>query len=108
MQHLPRNLSQHSGGMVICQGQLDAVVPIERASMEARTVIQWDKDDASDMKIIKVDLLGLGMMAVLADCLELVPKHYGVTLDYAQIPQDPAVSHISTTADSAPMKLPNS
>ena len=76
---------------MICQGHLDSVVPIERASMEGRTVVQWDKDDCSDMKIIKVDLLGLGMMAVLADCRELVPKHYGVTLDYAQIPQDAAV-----------------
>ena len=100
MQHLPRNLSQHSGGMVICQGHLDSVVPIERASMEGRTVIQWDKDDASDMKIIKVDLLGLGMMAVLADCRELVPRHYGVELDYAQIPQDPAVYKTIQEADT--------
>jgi error-prone DNA polymerase len=60
IQNLPRNLSQHSGGMVICQGHLDSVVPIERASMAGRTVVQWDKDDCSDMKIIKVDLLGLG------------------------------------------------
>ena len=100
MQHLPRNLSQHSGGMVICQGHLDSVVPIERASMEGRTVVQWDKDDCSDMGIIKVDLLGLGMMAVLADCRELVPKHYGVTLDYAQIPQDPAVYKTIQAADT--------
>ena len=100
IQKLPRNLSQHSGGMVICQGQLDAVVPIERASMEGRTVIQWDKDDASDMKIIKVDLLGLGMMAVLADCLDLVPKYYGATLDYAQIPQDSAVYESIQKADT--------
>jgi error-prone DNA polymerase len=100
MQKLPRNLSQHSGGMVICQGHLDSVVPIERASMAGRTVIQWDKDDASDMKIIKVDLLGLGMMAVLADCRELVPRHYGVVLDYAQIPQDPAVYKTIQEADT--------
>jgi error-prone DNA polymerase len=91
LQNLPRNLSQHSGGMVICQGHLDSVVPIERASMAGRTVVQWDKDDCSDMKIIKVDLLGLGMLAVLADCRELVPKHYGTTLDYAQLPQDDEV-----------------
>lgn len=51
MQHLPRNLSHPSGGTVICQGQLDAVVPIERVEMEERTVIQWDKDDASDMRL---------------------------------------------------------
>ena len=74
MQDLPRHLGQHSGGMVICGGQLNAVVPIERASMPGRTVIQWDKEDCADMKIIKVDLLGLGMMAVLKECLELVPR----------------------------------
>ncbi len=100
MQNLPRNLSQHSGGMVICQGHLDSVVPIERASMSGRTVVQWDKDDCSDMKIIKVDLLGLGMLAVLADCRELVPKHYGKTLDYAQLPQDDEVYKSIQKADT--------
>ena len=100
MQHLPRNLSQHSGGMVICQGHLDSVVPIERASMAGRTVVQWDKDDCSDMGMIKVDLLGLGMMAVLSDCRVLVPKYYGVVLDYAQIPQDPAVYKTIQAADT--------
>jgi error-prone DNA polymerase len=100
MQNLPRNLSQHSGGMVICQSHLDSVVPIERASMGGRTVVQWDKDDCSDMKIIKVDLLGLGMLAVLADCLELVPKHYCVPLDYAQLPQDDAVYEGIQRADT--------
>jgi error-prone DNA polymerase len=91
IQNLPRNLSQHSGGMVICQGQLDSVVPIERASMAGRTVVQWDKDDCSDMNIIKVDLLGLGMLAVLKDTAYLVPQYYGQPLDYAQLPQDDAV-----------------
>ena len=61
---LPRHLGQHSGGMVICQGQLNHVVPLERASMPGRTVVQWDKEDCADMGIIKVDLLGLGMMAL--------------------------------------------
>ena len=88
MQDLPRHLGQHSGGMVICGGQLNAVVPIEPASMPGRTVIQWDKEDCADMKIIKVDLLGLGMMAVLKDCLTLVPDHYGEPLDLAQLPPD--------------------
>jgi error-prone DNA polymerase len=100
IQNLPRNLSQHSGGMVICQGHLDSVVPIERASMAGRTVVQWDKDDCSDMKIIKVDLLGLGMLAVLKDAAELVPRHYGVPLDYAQIPQDDAVYESIQRADT--------
>ena len=100
LQNFPRNLSQHSGGMVICQGHLDSVVPIERASMAGRTVVQWDKDDCSDMKIIKVDLLGLGMLAVLADCRELVPNHYGKTLDYAQLSQDAEVYEGIQNADT--------
>ena len=72
IQDLPRHLGQHSGGMVICQGQLDAVVPLENASMPGRVVVQWDKDDCADMGIVKVDLLGLGMMAVIQDALALV------------------------------------
>ncbi len=66
-QDLPRHLGQHSGGMVICQGQLDSVVPLEPATMPGRVVVQWDKEDCADMGIIKVDLLGLGMMAVIED-----------------------------------------
>src|SRR5829696_8177856 len=72
IQDLPRHLGQHSGGMVMCQGRLDEVVPLENASMPGRVVIQWDKDDCADMGIVKVDLLGLGMMAVLQDALEVV------------------------------------
>ena len=72
MQDLPRHLGQHSGGMVMCQGRLDDVVPLENASMPGRVVVQWDKDDCADMGIVKVDLLGLGMMAVLQDALEIV------------------------------------
>ena len=72
MQDLPRHLGQHSGGMVICQGQLDAVVPLENASMPGRVVVQWDKDDCADMGIVKVDLLGLGMMAAIQDALAIV------------------------------------
>src|SRR5688500_16940001 len=72
MQDLPRHLGQHSGGMVICQGELDSVVPLEPATMPGRVVIQWDKDDCAEMGIVKVDLLGLGMMAVLQDAIELV------------------------------------
>jgi error-prone DNA polymerase len=72
VQDLPRHLGQHSGGMVICQGELDAVVPLEPATMPGRVVIQWDKDDCADLGIVKVDLLGLGMMAALQDAIELV------------------------------------
>jgi error-prone DNA polymerase len=104
MQDLPRHLGQHSGGMVICGGQLNAVVPIEPASMAGRTVIQWDKEDCADMKIIKVDLLGLGMMAVLKDCLELVPANYNEPLDLAQLPQnDPPTYRALQRADTVGM-----
>jgi error-prone DNA polymerase len=72
IQDLPRHLGQHSGGMVICQGELDGVVPLEPATMPGRVVVQWDKDDCADMGIVKVDLLGLGMMAALQDAIELV------------------------------------
>jgi error-prone DNA polymerase len=72
MQDLPRHLGQHSGGMVVCQGDLSSVVPLENASMPGRVVVQWDKEDCADMGIIKVDLLGLGMMAVLQDTIHLI------------------------------------
>ena len=88
VQNMPRHLGQHSGGMVICQGQLDSVVPLEPASMPGRVVVQWDKEDCADMGIIKVDLLGLGMMAVLKDSLELIRKHYHEEVELAHLPQD--------------------
>ncbi|HEY3927445.1 MAG TPA: error-prone DNA polymerase [Candidatus Koribacter sp.] len=104
IQDLPRHLGQHSGGMVICQGQLDSIVPIEPASMPGRSVVQWDKDDCADMHIIKVDLLGLGMMAVLKDCVELIPRHYGDAIDLAQLPQDdPQVYDTLQKADTVGM-----
>jgi error-prone DNA polymerase len=88
VQDLPRHLGQHSGGMVICQGQLDSVVPLEPASMPGRVVVQWDKEDCADLGIIKVDLLGLGMMAVLEDSIQLIRDHYGVEEDLAHLPAD--------------------
>ena len=86
VQDLPRHLGQHSGGMVICQGRLDSVVPLEPATMPGRSVVQWDKDDCADMGILKIDLLGLGMMAVLEDTIDLVAKHYGETVSLAHLP----------------------
>ncbi|MEO8726449.1 MAG: error-prone DNA polymerase [Acidobacteriaceae bacterium] len=103
IQDLPRHLGQHSGGMVICRGQLNCVVPLERASMPGRTVIQWDKEDCADLGIVKVDLLGLGMMAVIEDCLELVPQHYREAVDLAQLPQDPEVYRTLQRADTVGM-----
>ena len=123
MQDLPRHLGQHSGGMVICQGQLDACVPLENASMPGRVVVQWDKDDCADMGIVKVDLLGLGMMAVLQDSLALVNGETTINaetvehnrssagsassafnrrdlIDLAHLPQDPAVYQMLCEADT--------
>jgi len=103
IQDLPRHLGQHSGGMVICQGQLDRVVPLERSSMPGRTVVQWDKEDCADLGIIKVDLLGLGMMAVVQECLVLVSQHYEEPVDLAQLPQDPVVYETLQRADTVGM-----
>ena len=88
VQDLPRHLGQHSGGMVICQGELDSVVPLEPASMPGRVVVQWDKEDCADLGIIKVDLLGLGMMAALEDSLQLIRRHYHEEVSLAHLPAD--------------------
>ena len=117
IQDVPRHLGQHSGGMVICQGALDAVVPLEPATMPGRVVIQWDKDDCADMGIVKVDLLGLGMMAALQDAIHLVNTGgdteggrvqgegqravSGSSFDLAHIPpDDPAVYALLQKADT--------
>ncbi len=104
VQDLPRHLGQHSGGMVICQGELDSVVPLEPASMPGRVVVQWDKEDCADLGIIKVDLLGLGMMAVLEDSIELIRDHYGKEEDLAHLPpDDPEVYAALQKADTVGM-----
>ena len=104
VQDLPRHLGQHSGGMVICQGQLDSVVPLEPASMPGRVVVQWDKEDCADLGIIKVDLLGLGMMAVLEDSLKLIHDHHGEEVNLAHLPpDDPAVYSTLQKADTIGM-----
>jgi error-prone DNA polymerase len=84
---LPRHLGQHSGGMIICQNKLSSFVPLENASMPGRVVAQWDKDDCEDLGIVKVDLLGLGMMSVMQDAFELC-RERGRPLDLAHIPTD--------------------
>ena len=84
----PRHLGQHSGGMVVSWERLDGIVPIEPASMEDRTIIQWDKDDCEALKIVKIDLLGLGMMAVLRDSIELIREHHGDDMSLYKIPPD--------------------
>jgi error-prone DNA polymerase len=88
---LPRHLGQHSGGMVICQGRLDQVVPLENTAMPGRTVVQWDKDDCEDLGIIKVDFLGLGMMAVLQESFALAAQR-GHGIELHEIPHDDAAT----------------
>jgi error-prone DNA polymerase len=103
IQDLPRHLGQHSGGMVICQGHLNRIVPLERASMPGRTVVQWDKEDCAELGLFKVDLPGLGMMAVIKDCMDLTSEHYGERVDMAQLPEDINVYHALQKADTVGM-----
>ena len=85
---LPRHRSIHVGGFVLTGEPLSSVVPIEPASMDGRTVIQWDKDDLGPVGLVKIDLLGLGMLTLLADALELVERHRGERLDLGTLPPD--------------------
>src|SRR5262252_3340796 len=97
---LPRHLGQHSGGMIICQNKLSSFVPLENASMPGRVVAQWDKDDCEDLGIVKVDLLGLGMMSVMQDAFELC-RERGRPLDLAHIPtNDEKTFKIMQNADT--------
>jgi DNA-directed DNA polymerase III PolC len=97
----PRHLSQHVGGFVITRGRLDEVVPIANAAMEDRTFVEWDKDDLDALGILKVDVLGLGMLTCLRKALALVDAHYGERLTLASIPaEDPAVYRMLSRADS--------
>jgi error-prone DNA polymerase len=100
--HLPRHLGQHSGGMVIAADRLDEIVPLEPAAMEDRTVIQWDKDDCADLGLIKVDLLGLGMLAALEEAIPMIRSHEGVEIDLAHLPpDDPQTYEMIRRADTA-------
>jgi error-prone DNA polymerase len=99
--NLPRHLGQHTGGMVIAAGRLDEIVPLEPASMPGRVVIQWDKDDCADLGLIKVDLLGLGMLAALEEMVPTIRAREGVHVDLAHLPpDDPAVYRMLQEADT--------
>ncbi len=101
IQDLPRHLGQHSGGLVICQGHLDEIVPLEPATMPGRVVIQWDKEDCADLGLIKVDLLGLGMMAALKDSIRIISDVYKEDVDLAHLPpDDPKVYEALQRADT--------
>jgi len=98
---LPRHLGQHSGGIVIAAGRLDEVVPIEPAAMLGRHVVQWDKEDCADLGIIKIDLLGLGMLAALERAIPLIRQHERVEVDLAHLPaDDPATYAMIRRADT--------
>lgn len=100
MARLPRHLGQHSGGMILCDGSLHRFVPLENAAMPGRIVAQWDKDDCNDLGIIKVDLLGLGMMAALQDAVTLANSR-GRPVDLAQLPEcDEASFELLRRADT--------
>ncbi|MGE0638967.1 MAG: error-prone DNA polymerase [Thermoanaerobaculia bacterium] len=101
IQNLPRHLGQHSGGMVIAAGRLDEIVPLEPAAMPGRTIVQWDKDDCADLGIIKVDLLGLGMLNALEEAIPIIREHERIEVDLAHLPaDDPAVYAMLRAADT--------
>jgi error-prone DNA polymerase len=97
----PRHLSQHVGGFVISEGALETLVPIENAAMPERTVIQWDKDDLDDLGLLKVDVLGLGMLTAIRRALDLVGIRHGRPFGIADIPaEDPVVYDMICRADT--------
>jgi error-prone DNA polymerase len=97
----PRHLSQHVGGFVLTRGRLDETVPIGNAAMQDRTVIEWDKDDIDALGILKVDVLGLGMLSCIRKSFELIEGWYGVTYSLASVPrEDEAVYDMLCRADS--------
>jgi error-prone DNA polymerase len=104
IQNLPRHLGQHSGGMVLAKGRLDEVVPLEPASMPGRVVIQWDKEDCADLGIIKVDLLGLGMLAAIEEMIPTIQRCENKEVDLAHLPEnDPPVYKMLNEADTIGM-----
>jgi error-prone DNA polymerase len=101
LQGFPRHLGLHSGGMVLCNRPVTEVCPVEWARMPNRSVLQWDKDDCADTGLVKFDLLGLGMLSALQGMLGLIPRHYGVSIDLAQLPpDDPDTFAMLCAADS--------
>ncbi len=97
----PRHLSQHVGGFLISEGPIDAMVPIENAAMADRTIIQWDKDDIDALGLLKVDVLGLGMLSCIRRALDFVNTVRGTQLTMARVPaEDPAVYDMIQRADT--------
>jgi error-prone DNA polymerase len=100
IQGFPRHLGIHSGGMVICDRPVVEVCPVEWARMENRSVLQWDKDDCAAVGLVKIDLLGLGMLTALHLGVDLIREAHGVDVDLATIPQEDAVYEMLCRADS--------
>ena len=105
MRRLPRHLGIHSGGMVLCAGQVIDVCPVEWATMPGRTVLQWDKEDCADAGLVKFDLLGLGMLTTLRLAFEWVNEieggHHGERIGLYTLPQeDPRVYDLLCAADT--------
>src|SRR4051794_19491294 len=101
LHEFPRHLSQHVGGFVISETHLDEIVPIENAAMEKRKVIEWDKDDIDTLEILKVDVLGLGMLSCLRRGFDLLRLHYGIDHTLRSVPEDEkAVYDMLSRADS--------
>jgi error-prone DNA polymerase len=97
----PRHLSQHVGGFVISRGALAELVPIENAAMEDRTVIQWDKDDLDALGLLKVDVLGLGMLSAIRRSFDLIERHRGTRWTLATVPaEDPEVYEMVCHGDT--------
>jgi error-prone DNA polymerase len=96
----PRHLSQHVGGFILTQGPLVETVPIGNGAMEARTFIEWDKDDIDELKIMKVDVLALGMLTCIRKAFHLIERHYGYMPELDMRPDDPAVYAMLCKADS--------
>ncbi len=98
---MPRHLSQHVGGFLMTRSRLDEVVPIQNAAMADRTVVEWDKDDLEELRLLKIDVLGLGMLSCLRRSFELLDRHYGVTLTLGTVPaEEPEVYAMLQRADS--------
>jgi error-prone DNA polymerase len=100
IEHFPRHLGIHSGGMVICDRPVIEVCPVEWGRMEDRSVLQWDKDDCAAVGLVKFDLLGLGMLSALHYAIDFIRDHHGVDVDLATIPQEDVVYDMLCEADS--------
>jgi error-prone DNA polymerase len=96
----PRHLGIHSGGMVICDRPVSQVCPVEWATMENRSVLQWDKDDCAAAGLVKFDLLGLGMLSALHNAVDFIAEHRGEPLDLAGLPQEDEVYAMLCRADT--------